>query len=882
MMMMMMMEKLANDSGWYLLAKLSEIHSTYTYPLAGLFSNDAGNCFILSPSSTLDGDAVSNAAPGRPQPRIARADVVGHRTDGRVLQQHAPTEIVSALAFLPQSTHLFLAVHHGIATSPIDPHQIACCGDGIVTKDTAADVAGTRGGSGGSAGAGAGGVNSNAASFVNHIEFLSSRRGVLTTREKDTSYQAQGREDFADGERFGFGESLQLRGATSKRSRAPWTAAGSGMKPSNVESQGTMALVLSDMRKVPKNFHKPLASFALVPSKRAFSLTSEVMLVNKDRDLELYTMHGTPKQALWSARGDLAVSTGQGCKVLPRFADRGVPLQPWDVHAEEETTTRGRGKTVRQPMFGKGDEDGFLPLDSDASPSKVMKARTYSPASFQHYPLEHSVVRSDLSAPLSGVSDQIALKPPARDEPKAKGRRQLAEQSSSRVRHSTQSVSQVMEDDISMMMRRRATRGYGLASAKHNAQILQEDPRPDSTLSELWAWIHPALSQLSTSAVLDPLTRMSQPSDDFVYGDFAAVVAALCARRTRSERPLKAPRRFALHLCEWGIGEDELNHAIRRWEKKAHLSREAYWLVCTRQYQRAMELLMCSDDEMHNLVSGTLATLIPSVGGTSSNELRDHTERVIVLRDPYFRVMLTQLASKDWSEVLEEELLPLRERLVIAFQFLEDKALLSYLWRTADRACIHGDIEGLIIAGLTPTGIDILQDYVDRTGDVQTAAILGAYASPAKFADGHTERWLETYRDLLDGFKLFHHRVAFDVERGQILQDPVQNGYLASFEWALRQTLIRCIYCSKLMNAVSDGVQRGCNAGCTDTECVLAYCMPALSIIPDGAREAELSHSHNAYQDTIDEAIVICQTYGARSHGMCPVADCDCHCVDEF
>ncbi|OJA15992.1 hypothetical protein AZE42_13139 [Rhizopogon vesiculosus] len=195
---------------------------------------------------------------------------------------------------------------------------------------------------------------------------------------------------------------------------------------------------------------------------------------------------------------------------------------------------------------------------------------------------------------------------------------------------------------------------------------------------------------------------------------------------------------------------------------------------------------------MHNLVSGMLAALIPNAGGTPSNELRDYTERVIVrLRDPYFRVMLTQLASKDWSEVLEEELLPLRARLAIIFQFLEDKALSSYLRRTTDRACVRGDIEGLIIAGLTPTGVVILPDCVDRTGDVQSAAILGAYASPAKFADACAERWLETYRDLLDGFKLFHYRVAFDIGRGQTLHYAVQNGNLAPFEWAPRQILIR-------------------------------------------------------------------------------------------
>lgn len=214
-----------------------------------------------------------------------------------------------------------------------------------------------------------------------------------------------------------------------------------------------------------KNFHKPLASFALVPSKRDFSLTSEVMVVNRDGDLELYAMHDTPKQVSWSARGDLAIGIGLGCKVLPGIQDRGIPPQPWDVHIEEATTTRGRGNTIRQPMFGKGDEDGFPALESNSSPSKPIKAtRTYSPASFRHYPLEHSLVRSELSAPLSGISDQAALRPLAGDEQKSNGHRQLAEMSLSRVRHLSRSVPQVVEDDISMMMRRRTVRGYGLTS----------------------------------------------------------------------------------------------------------------------------------------------------------------------------------------------------------------------------------------------------------------------------------------------------------------------------------------------------------------------------------------------------------------------------------
>ncbi|KAG2154425.1 uncharacterized protein EDB93DRAFT_1223264 [Suillus bovinus] len=956
---------------------------------------------LLSLSKPTTSNITEDAVEARPQPRIARAEVGHHRTDGRVLQQHAPTEVVSALAFLPQSTHMLLAgisarwlrlfdlrsavpattnvatKVYGIATSPIDPHQIACCGDGIITvwdarrllhpllmfteKDAAADGARPRAGSG---------------SFVDHIEFSSSRRGVLAAHEKDSSYvrfwdlqQAQGSENNSDEERSM--ESSQTRAA--KRSWAPWTAGsagagnGNGMKIGNVELQEALAIVLSDTRKTT-SFRKPLASFALVPSKRAFSLTSEVMVVNKDGDLELYAVHDTPKQASWSPRGDLIIGAGLGCKMFPGFEDRGTPPQPWDIHVEETTASRGRDRTTSLPAFGRGDEDGFPALEVKSALSKPIKARTYSPASFRHYPLD----QSELSVPSSSAGAQMASRAEAVEEPKSNGHRQGGKKSAPGGK-TLRSVHQAVEDDISMIMRRRTIRGYGLASAKHNAQVVQGDPCSNTMLSELWDWIHhsrelvcsptsrlhgyefsnqglfglwegfaplpqvsessassfsvldglltipqispgdSSLSPLSTPAVLDPLARLRQPPDDLAYGDFTTAVAALCARQTSgSGRPWKPPvrstekleqRQFALHLCGWGIGEEEMNREIRRWEKEGQQPRAACWLVFTRQYQKALELLMRSKDEMHNLVSGTLAALVPSAGSTLSNELRVHAERLIVrLEDPYFRAMLTQLISKDWSKVLEEGSLPLRERLVIAFQFLEDEALSSYLTRTTDQACTRGDIEGLIITGLTPSGMDILQSYVDSTGDAQTAAILVSHVCPAKFIDARAERWLDTYRDLLDGFKLFHHRVAFDVERGRILQEAVLNGDLAPFDWAPKQILIRCNYCSKPMNPVLGETQKGRPTACPHCSRALprcSVCLMTLSIVPDCTRDAGLAQSQATYQDTIDDAIVICQTCrhgghashildwffgedGARSRGMCPVADCDCHCADEF
>jgi hypothetical protein len=273
-------------------------------------------------------------------------------------------------------------------------------------------------------------------------------------------------------------------------------------------------------------------------------------------------------------------------------------------------------------------------------------------------------------------------------------------------------------------------------------------------------------------------------------------------------------------------------------------------------------------DESHHMMSGTVAALISQATGSSaiSHELRKHCERLIArLQDPYFRALLTHLTHGDWSEIVEEEALPLRERLAIALQFLDDKALSSYLRRTTDKSCARGDIEALVVTGLTPAGMNILQNYVDRTGDVQTAAILSSYVCPLKFTDVRVGRWIEAYRDLLDGFKLHHHRVTFDIERGQILHDAVQSGDLAPQEWVPHQILLRCNYCNKAINSPGSAAAEKGRVGIPiahevgparfnkmqKTACPhcgralprCSVCLMTLGIVQDGAREAELIHS---------------------------------------
>lgn len=181
--------------------------------------------------STTIGDNNSLLSPTRPQTCIPRGDIPS-RTDSRVLQQHAPTEIVSALSFLPNSANLLLAgLSHrwlrlydlrspipattnaaskvnSIATDPFDPHRVACIGDSVVTvwdtrrllhplltfteKDAYAD---------------GGGYRSN--SIFTTIEFSRTRRGVLGVLEKDSTYV-----------RFWDLQQAQIAGVTSEGERS--------------------------------------------------------------------------------------------------------------------------------------------------------------------------------------------------------------------------------------------------------------------------------------------------------------------------------------------------------------------------------------------------------------------------------------------------------------------------------------------------------------------------------------------------------------------------------------------------------------------------------------------------------------------------------------
>lgn len=124
------------------------------------------------------------------------------------------------------------------------------------------------------------------------------------------------------------------------------------------------------------------------------------------------------------------------------------------------------------------------------------------------------------------------------------------------------------------------------------------------------------------------------------------------------------------------------------------------------------------------------------------------------------------------NKTIHDEGLSLADRVAFSCRFLSRADLRSFL-DTSLRKCLKtGNIEGLLITGLDKRGIGLIQSFVDRCSDVQTAALI---SSRLVLPEGGTERrmcseWLDSYRMLLNNLQMWHSRAAFDVGRNEILR----------------------------------------------------------------------------------------------------------------
>lgn len=218
-------------------------------------------------------------------------------------------------------------------------------------------------------------------------------------------------------------------------------------------------------------------------------------------------------------------------------------------------------------------------------------------------------------------------------------------------------------------------------------------------------------------------------------------------------------------------------------------TRAASWAYFSGEEEQAIRLLMNSSstsrglgwrltiDSKHRLCGTTLAGFLSQTRSTraSDSAFFDEHWRSLINRvdDPYIRAVLARVGGDGWESVLEEEAIPIIDRIAIAVCNLSDDEFTSFLKNRLSRFKRNPSpsLASLAITGFSTSAIGIMQRWLERTGDVQTIALLSAYFPISRLTHGEREsvkRWTESYRDLLDGWGMWGERVEFDTGRMEV------------------------------------------------------------------------------------------------------------------
>ena len=239
-------------------------------------------------------------------------------------------------------------------------------------------------------------------------------------------------------------------------------------------------------------------------------------------------------------------------------------------------------------------------------------------------------------------------------------------------------------------------------------------------------------------------------------------------------------------------------------------------------------------------------------------------------------------------------LLNTSDRIGFACRFLSDSELTKFLESELERGKEQGDLDVMLISGLTERGIDILSKYLSKTGDIQTVALLSALQCEDSI-NARTENWIEQYRETLNQLQLWYARCRFDIEKGTRSKET-------------KNKSIRCYYCGSslalpdMMKALSvkkRGMSQFEPKGYTNycPECMRSFPKCAVCLMPFNSINPykELARSrktHNTPAPIVkfDEWFSWCEQCRHGGHAghllewfqnssECPVAGCSCHCT---
>lgn len=510
----------------------------------------------------------------------------------------------------------------------------------------------------------------------------------------------------------------------------------------------------------------------------------------------------------------------------------------------------------------------------------------------------------------------------------------------------TVGLADVMKNDICYVMRQRALCGYSVDS-DFNYKILEQTQGPGASLSlqNTWKWISLAKKSLEKGTMLRKgvdlgyvgvlamwkgVDELSGQDRAFFVDDkeqvrptgssvtkqmFSNAVRSMIANKEKKSAGIsvfsssehKLQRKLCLIVSGWYLTDDEFDSKLNELVRIGQIEKAAGWAVFHADVPRAIDILSQSKNERLRLMSTAIAGYEAFKGSTVNLPWNDLCRKLsLELDNPYLRAIFAFISDNDWWDVLDEHALPLRERLGIAVRFLADKELNVYLNRIAISVVTRGELEGLILTGITPRGIDLLQSYVDKTSDVQTAALIAQHAVPRYFRDTRVNHWIDCYRNLLNSWGLFKTRAKLDVGRTRSSKTYAGVAVLKSTP---RQIFLQCGKCKKNMslpakskgpasttmvmlkfnNRNSKAVNKNANC-CPHCGAALPRCAICLLSLGSPSSDVDIGESsmvphYKSFKNKFSFCLSCGHGYHAHhaeewfsKHYVCPVPDCSCRC----
>ncbi|KQK79202.1 WD repeat-containing protein mio [Amazona aestiva] len=240
---------------------------------------------------------------------------------------------------------------------------------------------------------------------------------------------------------------------------------------------------------------------------------------------------------------------------------------------------------------------------------------------------------------------------------------------------------------------------------------------------------------------------------------------------------LSEERSLALQLCGWiKKGTDlDVEPFINSLEQEGDWERAAAVALFNLDIRRAIQILnKGASSGKGDLNLNVVAMALSGYTDEKNSLWREMCSTLrLQLNNPYLCAMFAFLTSESGSYdgVLYENNVAVRDRVAFACKFLNDAQLNRFIEKLTNEMKDAGNLEGILLTGLTKDGVDLMESYVDRTGDVQTASYCMLQGSPSEvLKDERVQYWIENYRNLLDAWRFWHKRAEFDIHRSKL--DP--------------------------------------------------------------------------------------------------------------